>query len=79
MFHLIKKDLLLVRVKLIFIAVINFLIPVFMSSQGLQGISLYALISQVFFSMFIIFQSISVEEEKCPKALAILGIPENFV
>lgn len=71
-FHLIKKDLLLIRHHIVFLLLVTIGIPLFFVSRGDSRINSFIFLLMIIFVELSIYQDVSIEEEKYPNATMLL-------
>ena len=72
LFHLVKKDILLIKKYLLLLVILPFAIPLFMMIQPSQFLGLSTFLLSVIFSVFMLYQYVLMAEMKYPKAEALL-------
>ncbi|MBZ9634707.1 ABC-2 transporter permease [Clostridium sp. FP1] len=72
LFHLVKKDFLLIKKYLPLLVVLPFAIPLFIMIQVSQLLGLSAFVVSVIFAVFMLYQYVLMAEMKYPKAEALL-------
>ncbi|MBU3100598.1 MULTISPECIES: ABC-2 transporter permease [Clostridium] len=72
LFHLVKKDFLLIKKYLLLMILIPIAIPILMMIQASQLLGLSAFVMSVIFTVFMLYQYVLMAEMKYPKAEALL-------